>query len=138
MAGDLRVTGTKSFVAPHPDEPGRMIHYVALEGPEAGTYFRGTAATSRGGLAVVDLPRHFASLTEPDGMTVQLTPVEGWSKLYIASRSPDRLTIRDADGRDGIVFDYLVQGVRRGYGDFEVERTVSPAAQDSGEKGGRE
>lgn len=135
VAGDLRVAGIKSFVAQHPDQAGITIHYVALEGPEAGTYFRGTAATGPGGLAVIDLPGHFARLTEPDGLTVQLTPVEGWSRLYIAQRSPDGLTIRDADGREGIVFDFLVQGVRRGYGDFEVERRIVPAEQEEAGKG---
>ncbi|KAA0248814.1 MAG: hypothetical protein EDX89_24490, partial [Acidobacteria bacterium] len=36
--GGLGGSGTKSFLEPHPTDPGKMIAYVALEGPEAGTY----------------------------------------------------------------------------------------------------
>ncbi|KAA0252436.1 MAG: hypothetical protein EDX89_18435, partial [Acidobacteria bacterium] len=37
-SGGLGGSGTKSFLEPHPTDPGKMIAYVALEGPEAGTY----------------------------------------------------------------------------------------------------
>ena len=121
IKGNLEVEGKKSFVAVDPTDPDRLLVYAALEGPEAGTYLRGTAVTA-GGEAVVELPEHFAKVTEADGLTVQLTPLGGWSRLYVAEKSPRRLVVRDAAGRDGIRFDYLIQGVRRGHADHRVER----------------
>jgi hypothetical protein len=48
VVGDLLVTGTKNFVHPHPSDPTKEITYAALEGGEAGTYFRGSATLSNG------------------------------------------------------------------------------------------
>ena len=44
-SGNQTITGTKSFVEPHPTDPTKVIRYVSLEGPEAGTYFRGRASS---------------------------------------------------------------------------------------------
>lgn len=122
IEGDLRVAGAKKFVTPDPSDPRREIHFVALEGPEAGVFYRGAARTAAG-RAVVDLPDYFSELAEPRGLTVQLTPVGGWSRLFVAEKSPQRLVILDADGGE-VEFDFLVQAVRKGYGDFQVERSA--------------
>src|SRR4029077_17827740 len=45
--GGLAGTGTKSFVEPHPTDASKLIRYVSLEGPEAGTYFRGRGRFQR-------------------------------------------------------------------------------------------
>ncbi len=126
--GDLAVRGTKSFAAPDPEDGGRLLYYSALEGPEAGTYYRGTARLIDG-VAVVELPEHFAKLTEAEGLTVQLTPVGGWSRLWVAERSPRRLEVRAAPGGAATGVDFLVQGVRRGYADFAVERRAPAGRQ---------
>ena len=115
VEGPLEVTGAKRFVATDPADPSRRIAYVALEGPEAGTYYRGSAALVEGE-AVVELPGHFTRVTEPEGVTVQLTPLGGWSRLYVAEKSHRRLVIRDLNGQASGEFDFLVQGVRRGFG----------------------
>ncbi len=120
MSGNLAVAGIKKFVTRDPKDPRRELHFVALEGPEAGVFYRGAAKTA-GGRAVVDLPRYFSDIAEPEGLTVQLTPVGGWSRLYVAEKSPQRLVVLDADGGD-VEFDFLVQGVRKGYGEFRVEQ----------------
>lgn len=120
VEGDLSVEGRKMFVAEAPDSPG-SIAYVALEGPEAGTYYRGTAKTV-GGEAVIELPSHFSKVTEAEGLTVQLTPLGGWSRLYVEEMTPERVVVRDAEARDGLAFNFLVQGVRRGFADHRVER----------------
>ena len=119
--GDLMVRGATRLAALDPEDPKRSIHFAALEGPEVGTYYRGTAELA-GGEAVIELPGYFSKLTEDRGLTVQLTPVGAWSRLYVAERSPRRLVVRRSEG-DGVVeFDFLVQGVRRGYAGFQVER----------------
>lgn len=131
IAGDLFVKGSKSFVAADPDHADRVLVYTALEGPEAGTYFRGTAVTV-GGEATIELPAHFAKTTEPSGLTVQLTPVGHWSRLYVADKTPRRLVVRDAEGRDGVAFDFLIQGVRRGYAGRPVVRPADAPTSNPG------
>lgn len=122
IAGDLRVGGAKKFVIADPEDPRRELHFVALEGPEAGVFYRGAARTA-GGRAVVNLPKVFSDVAEAEGLTVQLTPVGGWSRLFVVEKSRHRLVVVDADGGD-VEFDFLVQGIRKGYGDFRVEQRV--------------
>ncbi len=129
ISGDLVASGAKSFVAPDPADSERAIYYVALEGPEAGTYYRGNARTAHG-RAVIELPEHFAKVTETEGLTVQVTPLGGWSGLYVAEMTPARLVVRDAEARDGVEFSFLVQGVRKGYANFEVVRPAAPDGQN--------
>lgn len=114
--GDLLVYGRKKFVQAHPDDPRLVISYVSLEGPEAGTYLRGSARLDAG-VAVVELPEHFGLVTAGEGLTVTATPSGQWLELYVAEKSTRRIVVREASGRDG-TFDYLVQGVRRGYERF--------------------
>jgi hypothetical protein len=118
---NLRALGTKSFVMQHPRDPQKEIVYSSLEGPEAGTYLRGTASLHNGE-AVIEPPEHFSMVTSEEGlMTVQLTPIGQWLQLYIVEKSPHRIVVREAQGRDG-QFDYLIQGVRRGYEGYQVIR----------------
>jgi hypothetical protein len=121
VPGDFTVTGTKNFAVVDPTDSKKALYYTALEGPEAGTYFRGSAKTVNGEV-VITLPDYFANLTETERMTVQLTPVGGWGQLYVASKSPDKIVIKSAKDTGDLEFDYLVQGVRKGYLNYEVER----------------
>lgn len=121
ISGNLTVTGTKAFAQVDPADSSKALHYVALEGPEAGTYFRGTAKTVNG-VVEIDLPGYFSRITESERMTVQLTPNGKWGQMYVASKSPEKLVIKVVEGTEDIEFDFLVQGVRKGYLDFQVER----------------
>jgi hypothetical protein len=131
--GNFTVTGgTKNFAVVDPEDAHQAIYYAALEGPEAGTYFRGTARTSRGE-AVIELPDYFARLTEPERLTVQLTPLGTWGQLYVADKTPSRLVVRVPPGSTDVEFDYLVQGVRKGYLDYQVKRpNTLPGNYDNG------
>ena len=125
--GDLLVYGRKQFVQAHPEDPSRLISYVSLEGPEAGTYVRGSARLIDG-RAVVELPSHFGHVTAEEGLTVSVTPSGQWLELYVAERSTARIVVREAGHRSG-TFDYLVQGVRKGFEDFRpVSRAAPPPA----------
>ena len=129
VTGDFSVSGVKSFVMPDPVEKGRSLHYVALEGPEAGTYYRGTARTVDG-KAVIDLPAVFSRATEEEGLTVQLTAVGGDHHFWVESQSRERLVVREASGKDGAELHFLVQGVRLGYADYQVSRpAVDPRSE---------
>jgi len=45
-----------------------------LEGPEAGTYFRGRARFSHG-MARIEAPESFRLVTDEKSLTVQITPI---------------------------------------------------------------
>ena len=122
VTGAFTVTGgTKNFAMADPTDPKKAIYYAALEGPEAGTYYRGTAKTVDGRV-VIDLPSYFSKVTEAKGITVQLTPSGGWSQLYVEEKTTERLVVRVAPGNPDAEFDFFVQGIRAGYSDFQVER----------------
>jgi hypothetical protein len=121
VSGNFTVTGVKSFAMVDPENDKKAIYYAALEGPEAGTYYRGTAKTS-GGSVTIELPGFFSRITEQERMTVQITPVGAPGQAYVAEKTPEHLVIKVADGAADLEFDYFVQGVRKGYLDFKVER----------------
>jgi hypothetical protein len=121
VSGNFTVTGVKNFAVPDPQNAKKAIYYASLEGPEAGTYYRGTAKTVDGE-AVIELPGYFARITEKERMTVQITPVGAPNQLYIAEKTPERVVIKVAKGSVDGEFDYFVQGVRKGYLDYVVER----------------
>ena len=112
--------GGVSFVEDHPTDPSKEIVYVALEGPENGTYTRG-AAQLVNGVAVVDLPDHFSMVTNDEGLTIQLTPKGTWLRLYAAEVNAKQIVVREEGEKSGN-FDYLVQGVRKGYEKHQVIR----------------
>lgn len=113
IPGNLSVNGTKNFVQDHPTDPTKEVVYVALEGGEAGTYTRGTGKLVNG-KAVIELPEHFDLVTNEYGLTVQLTPRHEWLQLYVVELSTRELLVREAQGKNG-EFDYLIQGLRKGY-----------------------
>jgi hypothetical protein len=115
---DLIVYGQKRFVTLHPKDTNKIISYVALEGPEAGTYIRGTAELIDG-QAIIEFPEHFKLTTSKDGITIQLTPLNTYMQLYVIEKSPERIIVNEVSGKSG-QFDYFVNGVRLGYEDLEV------------------
>jgi hypothetical protein len=123
VRGNLLCGGTKSFVIPHPDQPGKEIEYTSLEGPEVGIYVRGSAVLG-GGQVTITLPEYFAAIAVDDSITVQLTPRGTWLQLYVASATGTEIVVREAEGRSG-QFDYLVQGIRQGYEDFQPVHDTS-------------
>jgi hypothetical protein len=114
-AGNLGATGAKHFVEPHPSDPSRVILYSSLEGREVGTYFRGTARTVNHE-AVIEVPEDFRIVTAEDGLTVQITPIGSFASAYVESRDLNRIVVRASKD---VEFDYLVQGVRRAFKNFQ-------------------
>ncbi len=113
-------TGSVSFVQNHPFDPGSVIVYAAPEGDEVATYTRGTARLVDGE-ARVALGETFRWVTNPDiGLTAHLTPVGGWSGLYVAEKSTEELVVRSAAGDENVVFDYVVYGLRIGFEESSI------------------
>jgi len=130
--GNLGVTGTKSFVEPHATDPTKEIRYITLEGPEAGTYFRGKAQLV-GGHARIEIPDHFQTVTAAEGLTVQLTPIGRPVVLYCITTSLDAIEVGgDAD----VAFNYQVNGVRKAFADFApIHANVSFVPESAAQAG---
>lgn len=122
ISGNLHVSGTKTFVQPHPKDTTKTINYVCLEGGEAGTYIRGSGQL-QGGVSIIPLPEHFGLVTSENGLTAQVTPRDGTANgyLYVESVTPAQLVVRESGGgSSNAKYDYLVQGVRKGYENYQV------------------
>jgi len=118
VSGDLTVTGAKSFEVDYPQDPSKKIVYVALEGPEAGTYIRGIATCQNLETQII-FPDYFRVVTAQNGLTASLTPRNSFSNLYIKELTNEKLIVGCETGKS---FDYIVFGVRKGYENFEVVR----------------
>jgi hypothetical protein len=109
--GNITASGTKSFVEPHPSQAGAVINYIALEGPEAGTYFRGRGRFV-GGRAVIAVPEHFRFTTVDDGLTVQITPIGDFAQVAVTSTNLNSITVKSSMD---VEFYYQVNGVRQAH-----------------------
>ena len=130
VTGDLTVSGTKSFVEPMASDPLKMINYVSLEGPEAGTYFRGKGRFVRG-MARITVPEHFKEVTHPDSLSVQITPIGDMATYAVLRAGLDEILVKASRN---VEFYYTVNGVRKAFADHEVIQTNTafmPETKDS-------
>jgi hypothetical protein len=109
-------TGAKYFVEPHPTDPEKEIRFISLEGPESGTYFRGSARTVNG-FATIEVPESFRMVTDEKNLTVVLAPMGELAILACITKSLDRIVIQSSKDVD---FDYVVNGVRKAFKDHEA------------------
>lgn len=119
FTSNIDVAGNKNFATPHPTDASKQIVYTALEGPESGTYFRGTAHLV-GGYAEIEVPESFRLVSSTSGMTAIAAPVGAPAVIVCMSKSLDRIVFQ---GSADVDFDYLVNGVRAG---FEDHPSIQP------------
>jgi hypothetical protein len=96
-----------------------MIAYVSLEGPEAGTYFRGRGRFQNG-LARITVPEHFRMVTDPEGLTVQITPIGAMASFGVMKMDLNEIVVQASRN---VEFSYLVQGVRATFKDLSPYRS---------------
>ncbi len=128
--GDFGGTGAKYFVEPHPTDATRVIRYVALEGPEAGTYFRGRAKLSNGS-AVIPVPESFRLVSDEEGLTVQITPIGEPVTIAVTEVGLNQIVVQASKD---VEFFYTVNGVRQTFKDLEVisqSREYMPRSADA-------
>jgi hypothetical protein len=129
--GNITKTGSVTFMEPHPTDATKMVKYASLEGNEAGTYFRGRAKFQNG-IATIDVPEDFRIVTQPDGLSIQVTPIGDMASVAVAQIGLDRIVVK---GSRNVEFFYTVNGIRRGYGDFtpivEADKTFIPKSPNA-------
>ncbi len=129
LVGSLSCAGcTTLFVDPHPTDATKTINYAALQGNEAGTYFRGTARTVDG-YYVINVPEDFRYSTDSEGLTVQLTPVGAPATMYVVSEDLNQIIVQSSAD---VKFHYLVQGVRPAFKDFKAIQSTPEAFLPAG------
>ncbi|MCB0663646.1 MAG: hypothetical protein KDC24_12950, partial [Saprospiraceae bacterium] len=113
----------KPFRMDHPEDKDKEIWYVAMEGPEAGAYTRGTT-TLENGEAFVPFPEHFSYLATPETMTVILTPLSiDTYGLAVVEKTDKGIRVKELkSGTGNFEFDWEVKCVRKGQENFEVVR----------------
>ena len=116
VSGDSTVVGTKSFIEPMASDPLKMINYVSLEGPEAGTYFRGKGRFVRG-MASITVPDHFREVTDPESLSVQVTPIGDMATVAVVRAGLDQILVRSSRN---VEFYYTVNGVRSAHKNHQV------------------
>lgn len=109
--GGTSFSGTKSFIEPHPTDASKAIKYISLEGPEAGTYFRGRGRFQNG-LATIDVPEDFRMVTAEEGLSIQVTPIGDMATVAVMQIGLDRIVVK---GSRNVEFFYTVNGVRRAF-----------------------
>jgi len=112
--GDYGGTGAKYFVEPHPTDASKVIRYVALEGNEAGTYFRGRGKFQNG-VATIEVPEDFRLVTDPENLSVVVTPIGEMASFAIVKIGLDRIVVKSSRN---VEFFYLVNGIRRTHKDL--------------------
>ena len=124
--GDIIAGGVKNFVIDHPLQKEKKIVYACIEGPEAAVYTRGTAELINGE-AWVTFEEHFELVLSPESMTVQLTPLSAESEgLAVIEKTPNGFRVKELHkGTSNYKFDYIVQGIRKGYENYRVIRNKS-------------
>ena len=109
--GDYGGTGAKSFVDPHPTDASKVVRYIALEGGEPGTYFRGKARFQRG-MARIPVPEDFRLVTDEEGLTVQITPIGPMASFSVLKADLNEIVVQASRN---VEFYYLVNGIRRSH-----------------------
>ena len=113
----------KGFDIPHPTKEDHRLRYICLEGPEVGAYVRGTLI----GEDEINLPDYWKELCNLNTITVNLTPVGGYQKLYVKGIDGTKIVIGEDDGKD-IFCDYTVFAERVTHDKLQVEyKGLTPA-----------
>lgn len=121
--GDINAAGTKHFVETVETDAGELgVAYSALEAPTARTEVSGVATIEDGSVSV-ELPDHFAWVTDADeDLVVQVTAHAAEEvSPQVTERSTARIRIEDAgDGLGSYDVSYTVKGTRAGFAEKEV------------------
>lgn len=115
LLNDLTVVGafaatSKSFLIPHPETSkfGWMLQHGNLEGPEHGIYYRGRIL----GSTRINLPSYWKFLIHEETISVTLTPIGSYQKLYVTDVNSQYVEIKE-NGDNLIDCYYMVYGERK-------------------------
>ncbi|MBN2519354.1 MAG: hypothetical protein JXB17_02520 [Bacteroidales bacterium] len=117
--GDVHVQGnlsksSGSFTIDHPLDPeNEILNHSFVESPEMINIYKGRTKLENG-IITIPLPAYFDSLNHPVGREITLTPVNGWSPLYLEGEiNNNQFTIKTTDqGNPNQEFSWVIYAVR--------------------------
>jgi hypothetical protein len=121
VSGSLNVSGSiyglsKSFLIDHPSKPGMKLQHGVTEGPEHSVFVRGKLMYSN----TIILPEYWCSLIDHNTITIQLTPINRFQKLYVSYVDCTFIGISNEDNGP-IECYYFVQAERKDIPKLTVE-----------------
>lgn len=112
VQGNTVATGTKSAAIETSTGPQAIF---SVESPEVEIYASGSARLNAGKFHV-EFDQLFTEAVSTDvEIRVTVTPVGGWSGLYVESTSPQGFTILSGAGDQNVRFHWMACGRRAGY-----------------------
>lgn len=117
--GDVHINGTltgsnKQFVIDHPSDPyNKILRHSCVESSEMMNIYKGRAKLVNGEV-VIELPNYFDALNHPEHREINLTPVNGWSPLYLNGEiANNQFVVKTTDqGNKNQEFSWVVYAVR--------------------------
>jgi hypothetical protein len=103
---------SKSFDIQHPTKPDMRLRYGSLEGPENGVYVRGNTKEN-----IIELPEVWTGLVDESTITVSLTSVGKFQKVYVEKIEGNKIYI---GGRVKEI-SYVIFGERKDIDKITVE-----------------
>ncbi|MBN2541818.1 hypothetical protein JXI42_03045 [bacterium] len=121
VLSDLNVSGTKSFIAPHPEMEDKNIKFYCAESPEVMVEYRGVVELTHG-YGETGLPHEFILMSEPGTYSVMCTP-QDWDNQGVGAKVDENgnIMIKELNSGEGnFKVAYTVYATRLGYKDHPV------------------
>ena len=104
---------SKSFLIDHPLDNNKKLQYASLEGPEHGVFLRGKTNEN-----IINLPNYWSALVDENTISVNLTPINVYSNIYVVDYNNSRVI---TSGNDGNYYFYTIYGERKDIPKLTVE-----------------
>jgi Na+-transporting NADH:ubiquinone oxidoreductase subunit NqrA len=104
---------SKSFLIDHPLDNNKKLQYASLEGPEHGVFLRGKTNEN-----IINLPNYWSALVDENTISVNLTPINVYSNIYVVDYNNTRVT---TNGNNGNYYFYTIYGERKDIPKLTVE-----------------
>ncbi|MBA7714361.1 hypothetical protein ES703_123383 [subsurface metagenome] len=119
VRGNAQITGSLTkgsgtFLIDHPLDPkNKVLRHSFIEGPEMTNIYKGRTKLVNG-VATIELPSYFDALNHPNGREIILTPINGWSPLYLDGKIKDnKFTVKTTkEGNPEQEFSWVILAVR--------------------------
>ena len=89
---------------PDPNKVGKYLEHGVTESPEHTVFVRGKLIDNN----IIELPDYWPYLVDNDSITVTLTPVGKYQKLYVVDIVNNRVTIGNEDDTSINCYYYIV------------------------------
>ena len=104
---------SKSFLIDHPLDNNKKLQYASLEGPEHGVFLRGKTNEN-----IINLPNYWSALVDENTISVNLTPINVYSNIYVVDYNNRRVI---TNGNNGNYYFYTIYGERKDIPKLTVE-----------------